>query len=243
MSNYRKKPVVIQAHQWFKNGDHPDDGNETFADGEYAGDKYEGSVVRYFRRPDVPGTRQCSACGETFHVHGWIDTLEGGHIVCPGDWIITGVAGERYPCKPHIFTATYEPAESPIPAAVPSEQSLATIQDSHQPAVHAVGVFWEDRNGALRKAPSDCQRFGANGHPDAVWCGPQRFQIVQHAPAASAVPDDMARDAEIARIVDAMESVAGPGAPYASAAVPRYAVLGWAEQIRALLAAAQEGKP
>jgi len=44
------------------------------------------------------------------HVHGWIDTLEGGHIVCPGDWIITGVAGENYPCKPKIFAATYEPA-------------------------------------------------------------------------------------------------------------------------------------
>lgn len=40
--------------------------------------------------------------------HGWIDTPEGGHTVCPGDWIITGVVGERYPCKPDIFEATYE---------------------------------------------------------------------------------------------------------------------------------------
>ena len=38
--------------------------------------------------------------------HGWIDTLEGGHIVCPADWIITGVKGEHYPCKPDIFEAT-----------------------------------------------------------------------------------------------------------------------------------------
>jgi hypothetical protein len=29
--------------------------------------------------------------------------------VCPGDWIITGVKGERYPVKPDIFAATYEP--------------------------------------------------------------------------------------------------------------------------------------
>jgi len=42
------------------------------------------------------------------HNHGWIDTLEGGHIVCPGDWIITGVKGENYPCKPDIFEATYD---------------------------------------------------------------------------------------------------------------------------------------
>jgi hypothetical protein len=44
------------------------------------------------------------------HHHGWIDTFEGGHIVCPGDWIITGVKGEVYPC-PDIFEATYDPAD------------------------------------------------------------------------------------------------------------------------------------
>ena len=45
------------------------------------------------------------------HAHlGWINTLEGGHIVTPGDWIITGVKGEHYPCKPDIFELTYEPA-------------------------------------------------------------------------------------------------------------------------------------
>ncbi len=41
----------------------------------------------------------------------WIRTLEGGHIVCPGDWIITGVKGEKYPCKPDIFEATYGPVD------------------------------------------------------------------------------------------------------------------------------------
>lgn len=37
-----------------------------------------------------------------------IDTLEGKHEVTPGDWIITGVKGEKYPCKPDIFEMTYE---------------------------------------------------------------------------------------------------------------------------------------
>ena len=37
-----------------------------------------------------------------------IDTLEGSHEVSEGDWIITGVKGERYPCKPDIFLMTYE---------------------------------------------------------------------------------------------------------------------------------------
>lgn len=38
-----------------------------------------------------------------------IETLEGKMTVSPGDWIIKGVKGEFYPCKPDIFEATYEP--------------------------------------------------------------------------------------------------------------------------------------
>ena len=41
-----------------------------------------------------------------------IPTLEGQHIASPGDWIIRGVKGEYYPCKPDIFAATYEPANA-----------------------------------------------------------------------------------------------------------------------------------
>lgn len=133
MAKFRKKPVVIEAHRWFKNGDHPEDGDERFppkaapsnpfvratedgsaADprysGEFAGERFEGKVVRYFRRPDVAGDTPCRECGQPMHVHGWIDTKEGGHIVCPGDWVIAGVVGERYPVKPAIFEATYDPA-------------------------------------------------------------------------------------------------------------------------------------
>jgi len=72
---FRKKPVVIEATQWFKMGDHP----------------------------------------EVWQSHesgfGVVHTLEGDHIVTPGDWIITGVKGEHYPCKPDIFEMTYELAE------------------------------------------------------------------------------------------------------------------------------------
>jgi hypothetical protein len=79
---FRKKPVVIEATQWFKHGDHP--------------------AVK---------THKNSTTGQVLRIHGWIDTLEGGHIVTPGDWIITGVKGEHYPCKPDIFEMTYEPTE------------------------------------------------------------------------------------------------------------------------------------
>ena len=111
MGMFRKKPVVIEASQWFKNGDHPLDGDERFEGGVFKGELFEGEVVRYFRHPEVDGSTSCKHCGVRMHEHGWIDTLEGGHIVCPGDWIITGVKGERYPCKPDIFEATYEAAD------------------------------------------------------------------------------------------------------------------------------------
>lgn len=73
---FRKKPVVIEATQWFKMGDHP-------------------AVIKPAENWDD---------GEC----GWVNTLEGGHIVTPGDWIITGVKGEHYPCKPDIFALTYD---------------------------------------------------------------------------------------------------------------------------------------
>lgn len=117
---YVKKPVVIEASQWFKNGDHPLDYSAThvgFKNGvlvhtepaERKSKGWEGDIVRYFRHPEISGDTVCKHCGLIMHVHGWIDTLEGGHIVCPGDYIITGIKGERYPCKPDIFAATYEP--------------------------------------------------------------------------------------------------------------------------------------
>lgn len=81
---YRKKPVIIQATQWFKHGDHP----------------------QVQERPP-------SKLGwvETPSKLGWVETLEGYHIVTPGDYIITGIKGEHYPCKPDIFEATYEKVE------------------------------------------------------------------------------------------------------------------------------------
>ena len=92
MSQFIKKRITVEATQWFKNGDH----------------LHEGAVVQYYRTPDLGGQNPCLVCNRTMGVHGWIDTLEGGHIVCPGDWIITGVQNEKYPCKPAIFEQTYE---------------------------------------------------------------------------------------------------------------------------------------
>lgn len=112
---FRKKPVVIEATQWFKNGDHPEDATETFTGSDGEPFEGEGHVVRYYRHPGDDAERLCQHCNVRMHEHGWIDTLEGGHNVCPGDYIITGVQGERYPCKPDIFTATYDAVDDDAP--------------------------------------------------------------------------------------------------------------------------------
>lgn len=105
MPKYRKRPVVVEATQWFKNNDHPKD------DLHGSHPEREGGIVRYYRNPLDDSKRKCDQCGHIMHDHGWIDTLEGGHTVCVGDWIITGIKGEFYPCKPDIFQATYELVE------------------------------------------------------------------------------------------------------------------------------------
>ncbi len=84
---YRKKPVIIEAVQWWFGDGHP--------------------AVQAVDDGSISDT--CKHCGKDYRTHGWIQTLEGGHIVCPGDWIITGIKGEHYPCKPDIFEASYEP--------------------------------------------------------------------------------------------------------------------------------------
>ena len=100
MSNHRKKPVVIQAIQW--------DGTESGCQ----------KIKDHF--PQLVTLAQTTYSGKPEVSYWKIGTLEGGHEVTPGDWIIQGVKGELYPCKPDIFAATYEPAEttpsSPSPA-------------------------------------------------------------------------------------------------------------------------------
>ena len=96
MSKFRKKPVVIEAHQWFKNGDHPKDNREEFTGSDGKPFMGEGKVVRYYRTPDLDGQTACQHCGDIMQNHGWIDPLsqprsedqdefDPGNVICPGD--------------------------------------------------------------------------------------------------------------------------------------------------------------
>ena len=94
MAKYRKKPVVIEAEQWvpYKVSDFLSQANLTPIDSDT--------------------DWRCQGCGNRATLHVNCPTLEGWHIVCPGDYIIKGIKGEFYPCKPDIFEMTYEKVES-----------------------------------------------------------------------------------------------------------------------------------
>jgi hypothetical protein len=134
---YRKKPVVIEAIQWTGEnlreiiafiGLHPSALKWTW-------EEYE-KVVK------AEGLK--------------IFTLEGPHMATVGDFIIKGIKGEAYPCKPDIFAATYESADAPPPAPaevkrcnacgivmVPGEHWLSVSHDGMtHPTMPCFGGQW-----------------------------------------------------------------------------------------------------
>ena len=64
-------------------------------------------AAQWFRHGDHPAVLMDAGGGPT----GYVDTPEGRLRVEEGDWIITGIAGENYPCKPQIFEQLYKPVE------------------------------------------------------------------------------------------------------------------------------------
>lgn len=87
IKKYRKKPIIIEAWKW----------NETQAMLDEIGCKAM-SCTGEVNNPDYVGDLR-------------IETLRGTVGVRKGDYIIKGVKGEFYPCKPNIFQATYEPVK------------------------------------------------------------------------------------------------------------------------------------
>jgi hypothetical protein len=91
MPKFRKKPVAIEAFQMTQ-------------ERMYRNDEWPEWLHRAWNGNGEPGSLGRSIGGMS------IMTLEGPLNVSADDWIIQGVQGEIYPCKPAIFEATYEPA-------------------------------------------------------------------------------------------------------------------------------------
>lgn len=72
---------------------------------------------------------------------GWVNTLEGGHIVTPGDWIATGVKGEHWPIKPDVFAATYAP-DTPTPSQPDASALVEVLRKIDKQVSHAMLGDW-----------------------------------------------------------------------------------------------------
>lgn len=94
MAKFRKKPVAIEAFQY--DGDLIDRNGNPYVP-EWAMDAFKAGVL-FYNSLDADGV-PCEL---------FIKTLEGTHHASVGDYIIRGIQGEIYPCKPNIFEATYE---------------------------------------------------------------------------------------------------------------------------------------
>lgn len=105
MPKFRKKPVVISAEQWFP--DHHVEGVQ------YIYSKPIKDVLGFELVPlsHEMGIEALHDSEKKAYVRAVVKTLEGDHTVTPGDFIVTGVEGEKYPCKERIFKATYESVE------------------------------------------------------------------------------------------------------------------------------------
>ena len=86
MAKYRKRPIVIEAEQFVHPADNVD------------------GVIPGFVSGCLSTNENGVGCPDSPHIH----TLEGPLHVSMLDWIIRGIAGEVYPCKPDIFERAYE---------------------------------------------------------------------------------------------------------------------------------------
>lgn len=89
---YIKKPIIIEA-ELFRSG--LEDGFDTIDIIKSEGQNLNLDELEYFET-------------DYGRKYPYIRTLEGKHYIHKGSYIITGVKGERYPCKPDIFNMTYE---------------------------------------------------------------------------------------------------------------------------------------
>ena len=138
MVRYRKKPVVIEAFKWTG-----DINQEEYP--EWIIDSIKNGYIRTYGQPKI---------------YMEIDTLEGTHIASRGDYIIKGIKGEIYPCKPDIFEATYDVAENHEDRTLSFEEVLPLIKKGKK----AYREGWNGRGMFIVRQ---------KGYPEGIPCNKQ----------------------------------------------------------------------
>jgi len=156
---YRRKSLMVDAEQWFEVTYDREPGVNTTP--IYHLD------VGYYRTPDLDGQSVCKHCQFVMHDHGWIDTHDGGRVVCPGDRVITEVNGEKYPCNDELFRATYEAEEphSPTEMTTPPPEKEKEKDGGEIPVAECLKVISALEGECLMKrANKICLTCNADDH-------------------------------------------------------------------------------
>ena len=169
---FRKKPVVIEAYQW-KESDALN----------LRGKGWPNWLVAATRCAE-DGADQIVT--QSFEGYATIKTLEGEMRADIGDWIIRGINGELYPCKPDIFAATYEPADAPI-----IDLNAADFSDA---------LMW------LKEGKRVC-RSGWNGAGQFAWMVPPGSYPARMEAIKGHYPDDMVPYGAYFALKNAQETV------------------------------------
>lgn len=145
MAKYRKKPVVVEAVR------------VTAADvGPRGWDGSPFSEHPAWLRDAAERGKVVPILDDRDYARFSIRTLEGTMTAEPGDWIIQGIRGELYPCKPDIFEATYEPVEN-LTKRQRTEKAMASeplkgwmsVRDGFPPSRHAIYAVYDAGRNSL----------------------------------------------------------------------------------------------
>lgn len=166
---YRKKPVVIDAVQWTGTNK-----REIF------------DFLTNDNCPEEYMTSDFPIVSDNFYIDKWkvpgglvIKTLEGEHLANIGDYIIRGVHGEFYPCKPDIFKKTYEKVEAighlkstnwiPVEEKLPDPDKyiLVSFFNSSIPMIGRYTV--DDNDGGTFRVGDEDDSFGEHGLYVNAW--------------------------------------------------------------------------
>lgn len=173
-SLFRKKPVTIEAVQF----------TQEALDAYFFDEQPLPAGLKVVQSTTHPPTRR------VFSYKAGIETLEGFMEARIGDWIITGVQGERYPCKPDIFAATYEPADTP-PASAQPERDWELSCDHCNGSGH---VFVErqvaERKSDVQEFKEDCEECEGRGFTIAFEDIPGIAEYVRKSRPVASAQDD-----------------------------------------------------
>lgn len=165
MGKYRKKPVVIEAMQW-------------------TGENLR-EIIAFTDGPPNTRSHHAGMMWEQYELlvaeKGLIIfTLEGQHIATIGDWIIKGVKGEHYPCKPDVFEMTYEPvnAITALPALLAEANARADRAEAALAAHEWQPIETAPKGGArimLWRGATSCGKWSEMVIAEwleTAWCWP-----------------------------------------------------------------------